>query len=761
MRKTTITLALLLSFVLCLFCFASCGKKTASATTGAEATASATTGTEATAAATTAQATNAATTAYATLAPHVHTPDDHYTVDRKPTCTTPGEQSYYCSVCGEKIPGTTVPIEIDPNAHKVDEWTVTEEATLLNPVGTMTGHCSVCDRDVEKEYDVEIRIYDASSSEATTAGGPVTSFDLGDEHFYPTEAHPDGQDFLFEFSFLWNETIANTTGDTDLALYVGTGNSSKSLNNFALSLRDDPGSSWLRGGAQVAGHFETIYQSGDLIYPTAEQLAANPALEFPAIGEYGWHRIGVRVHQDAAIVENEVKYTLTSTLYVDGEMVLSFHNDPAKMAAKNVYLFTAEIVDGNLVYSDGTVTAGQSMQFNFAGATQPACLVFADRLVTCGTDFVQKVVAVSDPADETLEVADGVNVSAKLWYTVPCDEHVWDGNDTVTKAATLLADGTRVKICANCGATISTETIKYEPTVVSFTDASSGAYNPVKANLRELEGDKRFYPTDADAEGNDLLIEYSVLWNESMLNFVGTAKPYFHSCLGKDNGTQQINNISYWSPVADNSNADCKFAGGFEYGVARTSEPGNPYPQMTKPVGDSIDEFPNIGGNNGGDGTDQGEPQWGWHRVQVRLHEDVTNADALKADTTAGATNATYKCTVTTYIDGVLVSILSCDTMTDGSNSYDNKLFTAASDGEGGIVYTDVREEEWIHAMRINSTKAKDTTTIYVVYGDVFVSCGKTFIQNVEKVATPEAAQFEVAEGVNVSAAMFYQAKAD
>ncbi len=334
-------------------------------------------------------------------------------------------------------------------------------------------------------------------------------------------------------------------------------------------------------------------------------------------------------------------------------------------------------------------------------------------------------------------------------------EHQY-GEWTTTKEASVLGDGAEERTCTVCSHKEQRSTT-FEPTVVTFTDASSDAYNEEKANIREIMGDKHFYPTESDAAGNDLLVEYSILWNDSMLNFVGTAKPYFHTCVGKENGTEEINNIAYWSPVADNSNADCKFAGGFEYGTMRTSEPGNPYPQMTPPVGDSINEFPNIGGFNGGDGIDQGETQWGWHRVQIRLHIDVTNADALKADAAAGATAATYKCITTIYIDGVLVSILSSDTMTNGSVSYDNKLFTAASDGQGGIVYTDVREAEWIHAMRINSTKAKDGTTIYLVYGNVSMTCGKDFVQKVVKVGTPANKTLEVAEGVELDAKVWYR----
>ena len=791
MRKTTITLALFLSFVLCLFCFASCGKKSADATTGNQATAPATTASgdatktgETTGTATQPEATQPeATEPEVTAAPHEHTPDTEWTVIAEPTCSAPGRKVLFCQECGVAIEEDVIPI--NPDAHAVLSWTVTKEPTLLEQTGSRHGECSLCHQDVVEElaFELEIQHWTDSSDGQFWYKHNIREEVLNGDHFYPTDEAPNGKDLLIEYSVLWNETIKNLIPGTQfdnspfVDARIGNANGGGDCGYLIWwSFADNMGESFCK----FAGGFESgtlgDIEDGDTVTPAGMCAGGGTYADYPNIAgsdpehpEYGWHRIAIRYHEEltneAEVKAGEkAKYFLSVTTYIDGVRVSTLTgSDMTRGEGKDSKLFTAvSDGEGGITYADNDrYLYGFRLNWVQAQTGKDVYFSIADYSVTVGDEFVQNVVPVDDPAEKTIEVAEGVTLPAKIWYTVPCDEHVWDGNDTVVKAATLLADGTRAKVCANCGATISTETVKYEPAVVSFTDASSDAYNPVKANLRALEGDKRFYPTDADAEGNDLLIEYSVLWNESMLNFLGSAKPYFHTCVGKENGTEQINNVAYWSPVADNANADCKFAGGFEYGTMRTSEEGNPYPQMTKPVGDSIDEFPNIGGNNGGDGTDQGEPQWGWHRVQIRLHVDVTNAEALKADTTAGATAATYKCTTTIYIDGVLVSILSSDTMTDRNNAYDNKLFSAASDGQGGIVYTDVREEEWIHAMRINSTKAKDGTTIYVVYGDVFVSCGKTFIQNVEKVATPAAAQFEVADGVTVPASMFYQAKAD
>ena len=198
MKRLTLTIALILCLVLCVFAFASCGKKKAAATTAEQATVAATTAGQATAAATTAPATTAAPT----QAPHVHTPEDHYTVDLKPTCTTPGEQSYYCEECGEKIPGTTVSIPIDPDAHKINEWTVTEPVNMFHETGHREGLCTICEQTIVEEikYEPIVRVLDGTQS-SKYEYGKISFADIrGDKHFYPTDADPEGNDLYVEYS---------------------------------------------------------------------------------------------------------------------------------------------------------------------------------------------------------------------------------------------------------------------------------------------------------------------------------------------------------------------------------------------------------------------------------------------------------------------------------------------------------------------------------------------------------------------------------
>ena len=98
---------------------------------------------------------------------------------------------------------------------------------------------------------------------------------------------------------------------------------------------------------------------------------------------------------------------------------------------------------------------------------------------------------------------------------------------------------------------METATVEYEPTIEAWTDASSGEFDYGKKNVvsEVLNGD-HFYPTEENANGKDLLVEYSILWNESMLNFLGgSANPWIHTFVGSDT-VAKGNNICYWSPVA-------------------------------------------------------------------------------------------------------------------------------------------------------------------------------------------------------------------
>ena len=169
--------------------------------------------------------------------------------------------------------------------------------------------------------------------------------------------------------------------------------------------------------------------------------------------------------------------------------------------------------------------------------------------------------------------------------------------------------------------------------------------------------------------------------------------------------------------------------------------------------GGAFADYPNIGGSV------RATPEYGWHRIGIRIHEEVTNAAALKKDTVAGKTKATYVVTETVYIDGVAAYKLKTDDTVSGLRSKYDLLFTAASDGKGGIVYTDVGTDRNVIPFMLNSTTAKSGKFVYGAIADVFVSCGKDFVQKVEKLATPTDSTITFSAGISLQAPVYYKIK--
>ena len=317
-------------------------------------------------------------------------------------------------------------------------------------------------------------------------------------------------------------------------------------------------------------------------------------------------------------------------------------------------------------------------------------------------------------------------------------------NWTVTTPATLLNQtGARTGECTICHNPVN-EVLTFEPTVLVCTDTSSAGYATDGVAFSDILGDKHFYPTDEDPTGNDLLIEYSVLWNETMLDLYDTRNfdPYITARINKEP-------VLLWSPMNNMDYSDCKYAGGFEW-MGNFSTPISDA-EVTTPatmcgVNPNYSDYPNIGG------ADQANPEWGWHRIQVRVHQELRDEAAVKTGA-AGGDAKDYVATVTVYIDGVAAFKLF--TGTKGLQKIEDNLFTADADGNGGITYTDGNAS--VVAFNINRRKAVADKTAYVVIADINVTCGKDFVQRVEKAVDPEDGLFEVADGVELNAPIYYR----
>ena len=334
---------------------------------------------------------------------------------------------------------------------------------------------------------------------------------------------------------------------------------------------------------------------------------------------------------------------------------------------------------------------------------------------------------------------------------IPADPAAHEADWNVVRQPTVpdQANGSRTGTCVYCGKQVE-QTLTFAPTTLTFTDKSEGSYQSDPYNVVEAMQGKHFYPTASDPVGNDLYIEYSVFYHRSMLNFDGERKSYAATRLGTEN-------VVYWSPAADVSGSWCKYAGGFEATGDNFMNPVSD-DEVTTPAkiaqeGGKFADYPNIGG------PVQAAPEYGWHRIGIRIHQKLTNIADLRKDTTAGKTQATYLVTETVYIDGAAAYKLQTENAASCLRSKYDLLFTAASDGKGGIVYTDIGADRYVIPFQMNATTAKSGKSVYTAIADVFVTCGKGFVQQVEKLAAPTDSTLTFPTGAGFAAPIYYTIK--
>ena len=325
-------------------------------------------------------------------------------------------------------------------------------------------------------------------------------------------------------------------------------------------------------------------------------------------------------------------------------------------------------------------------------------------------------------------------------------------NWNVTSAVSLFNEtGEREGTCTICDREVK-EVLTFQPNVQECSDSTRSGekeYVPAQSSILSVQGDKHFYAIDADPD-NDLLMEFSILWNPTMLNLNGTVEgsegPY---CATRIMGGGTTN-LTYWSGSDEPKGSWCPYAGGFEGAAVTKGGPAG----MGKDHGDYSD-YPNIGGSVAADANDlENGHEWGWHRVGVRVHQEVRNLAALMADTEPGATTPTYRTTVTVYFDGEEVfSVYGDNKMKAGQY-----LYTVASNGDGTVTYTEIAENIMAIPFVLHSRRVKSDTVAYVVTADVSVTCGTEFVQNVERVNAPAGnPTYTIAEGVDVPAKMYFK----
>ena len=333
-----------------------------------------------------------------------HTPAAEYTIDVAPTCVATGSESKHCTVCNASVVETARVVAIDPDAHNVASWTTTVQPTLLAD-GTKSGECTLCHDTIygTVPYAGPTILQSSDKTKGTWDVRPTFQSLRGEDHFYPAASNGyEGNDLLIEFSILWNDTMETVYG-------AGS--------TFDIGVNDGSDIANIDLQSATSGNFSAKEREGTTyIYPTPAAIAEDASVKHPSIGADGWHRVGVRVHQEAAKVDASVQYTYIITIYLDGEMILKYDSSAWATVTPGALLFTATIENDQLVYHDNDISAAKAnttIVNYYKGSNN--YLVLADQSMTCGHNFVQNVEAVAAPPAASIELG-GNNYPAAIYY---------------------------------------------------------------------------------------------------------------------------------------------------------------------------------------------------------------------------------------------------------------------------------------------------------------------------------------------------------
>ena len=309
-----------------------------------------------------------------------------------------GDTYYY----GDDVIVTTPNQSVNHKHHTVPSPSSTTPAVSLAEPGTRVGTCSVCGRSNKTEYvnpAITTEHLTSSSSGTLVRKANIYSSMLhGARHFYPDEATNDGKgnDLLIEFSFLWNPSLANLQSPYMAIGRLANSGGGDDATPFYLNFADNVSGMWV----PYAGGFEGGAYN-NVVYGPTGVYQQNPARSDCAfIGEHGWHRIGVRIHEDAWIEGNAPVYRMTATLYVDGQAISQLSKI---YTSYNVnLLYTASVVDGELQYvdiPDGRTVYGFRLGNKKTNSGTTADFIYAEYSVTCNREFQQDVEPVPYPVD--------------------------------------------------------------------------------------------------------------------------------------------------------------------------------------------------------------------------------------------------------------------------------------------------------------------------------------------------------------------------
>ena len=706
--------------------------------------------------------------------PAAHTWAENATVDVAATCTTNGSESIKCTVCKATKPDSTV--TIPATGHKgVPVITV---PTFFSE-GYEQGNCTTCGAYVDgimakTEVEIETVTTNVANKHIIRESERLGDILEDGQHFYPTSDNEDGNSLYVEFSILLNETMDNLKS------------SDISFPGIYTNEYLDP----------EYGHsaFWFFIRNGDADKGKCDDWTSNAIKELgyynnqTALAFDGWHRIGVKFHQNDTIdYDNKtVKSTMTVTMYYDGVRVYEATlGNGTKPEGQELLLYTAKFDGDEVVYTDcvDSYAAFYTVNAYVASNGTTANIIIADKYATCGNDgFVLDVIPVTNPAAQNFTQGN-VTVSGKQYFEVkgPTDcelgNHNWANDATVDTPATCTTPGSKSIKCIDCDAVMegsemvipATGHSGLELTVVPtvFTtglmsgtcstcgEAATEVVETTKANMNavttttkdkyyiydsknigEIADGQLLYPTTENPNGKDILVEFSILLNNTM------------DMLGSSNftlpGVFKSNNATTGHDKGDGLYFLYLTKGGmpkgaFEIWNSRQKEVAKVDSEKSYLYGPDCDSQNLYVGNFDG-----------WHRIGVRIHSEAV----------AGASSATYINTVSLYIDGVLVqaySYVADDSCS--SHASDKRLFSTIWANKNLTEYENY-DSRYITAYRYTTyiLEAYAGKTAYIPIADLYYSCvdaGGDFVLDVSPVTNPEAKDF-TQDGVTLSGREYF-----
>ena len=296
----------------------------------------------------------------------------------------------------------------------------------------------------------------------------------------------------------------------------------------------------------------------------------------------------------------------------------------------------------------------------------------------------------------------------------------------ITVQPTFFSEGYGEGDCSTCGITYSGPVHKTEVSLNAITTTDKLNSPNLTGRIGDALGDKHLYPTDDDPDGNDLYLEYSLLWNSTMSNVRGNNISVGHIAREEDVIYESSAIVKYFSRLYYKSDTTwCPFVGGFELSDTTSFTYGPEWKKNSK----SEEDFVIIDGHDG------------WHRIGIKYHQNVYEDNG----------SFTYDVTVTIYIDGVKVSE---SVMPWGALFYSARLV------EGKGFYTQSSSIASYYALfyRIgNGAVSTAGTTAYFPVADCYLTVGDGFLLDVDPVADPEARDFAANEGVTLSGKIYYE----